>query len=292
MSEAKILVPSFGNWDMAANISYTVVFDKARALKDASSESPNANCLEGNPSCIQAKFENNSFHQNSDLTMASSHRSDRCSLKERHSWRQNTDLHYETGTSSSRRSSLHYETGTSSSRRSTLQQTAHHILAESQYAASNGSPAESWRSISSRHSKRIPYGVSKNNIRKPLGKDIWPIDDPSVGLCPSYQHRMCRKQLPTSPAKDGKTIRSYSLERGILPKFGDWDATDLTSGEDFSVIFNKARDERKSRNPCDGTLKFKAPPGIDEDLYKPNLSRKSSSGIWSLLLCCSHASAA
>ncbi|PWA41175.1 RIN4, pathogenic type III effector avirulence factor Avr cleavage site [Artemisia annua] len=31
-----------------------------------------------------------------------------------------------------------------------------------------------------------------------------------------------------------------------LPKFGDWDVNDPTSGDDFTVIFDKARDEKKT----------------------------------------------
>lgn len=32
-----------------------------------------------------------------------------------------------------------------------------------------------------------------------------------------------------------------------LPRFGDWDVNDPTSGDGFTVIFNKARDERASK---------------------------------------------
>ena len=31
-----------------------------------------------------------------------------------------------------------------------------------------------------------------------------------------------------------------------LPKFGEWDVNDPASAEGFTVIFNKARDERKT----------------------------------------------
>nr|GEZ96610.1 hypothetical protein [Tanacetum cinerariifolium] len=31
-----------------------------------------------------------------------------------------------------------------------------------------------------------------------------------------------------------------------LPKFGDWDVNDPASAEGFTVIFNKARDEKKT----------------------------------------------
>ncbi|KAM0987615.1 hypothetical protein ACFX13_011911 [Malus domestica] len=33
---------------------------------------------------------------------------------------------------------------------------------------------------------------------------------------------------------------------GALPKFGEWDVNDPASAEGFTVIFNKARDDRKS----------------------------------------------
>ena len=36
-------------------------------------------------------------------------------------------------------------------------------------------------------------------------------------------------------------------ERGVpLPKFGEWDVNNPASAEGFTVIFNKARDEKKS----------------------------------------------
>ncbi|GKC09687.1 RPM1-interacting protein 4-like protein isoform X1 [Tanacetum coccineum] len=38
-----------------------------------------------------------------------------------------------------------------------------------------------------------------------------------------------------------------SEEKGRpLPKFGDWDVNDPASAEGFTVIFNKARDEKKT----------------------------------------------
>ncbi|KAG6571764.1 Protein NOI4, partial [Cucurbita argyrosperma subsp. sororia] len=32
-----------------------------------------------------------------------------------------------------------------------------------------------------------------------------------------------------------------------LPKFGEWDVNDPTSAEGFTVIFNKARDEKRKQ---------------------------------------------
>ncbi|KAF5179682.1 Noi4 [Thalictrum thalictroides] len=40
-----------------------------------------------------------------------------------------------------------------------------------------------------------------------------------------------------------------SQDRGRpLPKFGDWDVNNPASAEGFTVIFNKARDEKKTSN--------------------------------------------
>ncbi|KAK7387557.1 hypothetical protein VNO78_28444 [Psophocarpus tetragonolobus] len=41
-------------------------------------------------------------------------------------------------------------------------------------------------------------------------------------------------------------MASYDEQQGKpLPKFGEWDVNDPASAEGFTVIFNKARDEKK-----------------------------------------------
>lgn len=46
-----------------------------------------------------------------------------------------------------------------------------------------------------------------------------------------------------------------------LPKFGDWDVNDPASAEGFTVIFNKARDEKKTggkpESPANGDPGYK-----------------------------------
>ncbi|XP_073116259.1 protein NOI4 isoform X1 [Elaeis guineensis] len=51
--------------------------------------------------------------------------------------------------------------------------------------------------------------------------------------------------------RDRRIVVSESSEKGRpLPKFGDWDVNNPASAEGFTVIFNKARDEKKtSGNP-------------------------------------------
>ncbi|XP_015879031.1 protein NOI4 isoform X1 [Ziziphus jujuba] len=59
-----------------------------------------------------------------------------------------------------------------------------------------------------------------------------------------------------------------------LPKFGDWDVNNPASAEGFTVIFSKARDERKSNSDSGGkgtaqrnnNLSTKQPEGAYEDL--------------------------
>ena len=78
----------------------------------------------------------------------------------------------------------------------------------------------------------------------------------------------------------GKKV-SFQPEKGaVLPKFGDWDASSATSGEGFTVIFNRARDEKKSQFTPESTSKPVSPLQRqgDEDLYQnrrsPNVKKK------------------
>ncbi|XP_027333277.1 protein NOI4-like [Abrus precatorius] len=41
-------------------------------------------------------------------------------------------------------------------------------------------------------------------------------------------------------------MASYEQQGRPLPKFGEWDVNDPASAEGFTVIFNKARDEKKT----------------------------------------------
>ncbi|GJY20618.1 RPM1-interacting protein 4 (RIN4) family protein [Tanacetum coccineum] len=54
------------------------------------------------------------------------------------------------------------------------------------------------------------------------------------------------------------------MEKGPpLPKFGDWDVNDPASAEGFTVIFNKARNEKKAGAATD------SPPKSDSTYNKP-----------------------
>ncbi|KAL8195605.1 hypothetical protein R6Q59_022378 [Mikania micrantha] len=66
-----------------------------------------------------------------------------------------------------------------------------------------------------------------------------------------------------------------SEEKGRpLPKFGDWDVNDPASAEGFTVIFNKARDEKKTGGKPDSPSK--ADPGYKHaaaPVKKPSAKR-------------------
>ncbi|TJX33987.1 hypothetical protein E8P77_35025, partial [Soehngenia saccharolytica] len=74
-----------------------------------------------------------------------------------------------------------------------------------------------------------------------------------------------------------------------LPKFGEWDVNDPASAEGFTVIFNKARDEKKTGGntripgvPADS-------PAKDDDGYKHHGDQnKPAARKW---LCCMQPSA-
>lgn len=56
-----------------------------------------------------------------------------------------------------------------------------------------------------------------------------------------------------------------------MPKFGEWDVNDPTSAEGFTVIFNKARDEKKTGGKPDspGKVDARGRPGADPSKAPP-----------------------
>ncbi|XP_038990538.1 protein NOI4-like [Hibiscus syriacus] len=64
-----------------------------------------------------------------------------------------------------------------------------------------------------------------------------------------------------------------------LPKFGEWDVNDPASAEGFTVIFNKARDEKKTGGKtepaanADANSKPGADPGKPQQVKKESLLR-------------------
>ncbi|KAF8019644.1 hypothetical protein BT93_G0357 [Corymbia citriodora subsp. variegata] len=54
-----------------------------------------------------------------------------------------------------------------------------------------------------------------------------------------------------------------------LPKFGEWDVNDPASAEGFTVIFNKARDEKKTGGKPESPTKVNPQVKSSADISKP-----------------------
>ncbi|EAZ43921.1 hypothetical protein OsJ_28544 [Oryza sativa Japonica Group] len=70
-------------------------------------------------------------------------------------------------------------------------------------------------------------------------------------------------------------FRELNEKGSPLPKFGEWDVNDPASAEGFTVIFNKARDEKKTGGNSQGQdLAAKSEQPSGQGLYpaKPNSS--------------------
>ncbi|XP_031105963.1 protein NOI4-like [Ipomoea triloba] len=67
-------------------------------------------------------------------------------------------------------------------------------------------------------------------------------------------------------------------EKGLpLPKFGEWDVNDPASAEGFTVIFNKARNEKRTGD------KPESPPKSDSEFKHRAVLGKPQSKRW---FCC------
>ncbi|KAK9006106.1 hypothetical protein V6N11_035152 [Hibiscus sabdariffa] len=60
-----------------------------------------------------------------------------------------------------------------------------------------------------------------------------------------------------------------------LPKFGEWDVNDPASAEGFTVIFNKARDEKKTGGKPESAANADANNKPGADAGKPQQKKKS-----------------
>ncbi|KAG5565442.1 hypothetical protein RHGRI_001358 [Rhododendron griersonianum] len=61
------------------------------------------------------------------------------------------------------------------------------------------------------------------------------------------------------------------LEKGNpLPKFGEWDVNDPASAKGFTVIFNKARDEKKTGGKPESSARANPLVNYGVELMGPN----------------------
>ncbi|XP_021908995.1 RPM1-interacting protein 4-like [Carica papaya] len=68
-----------------------------------------------------------------------------------------------------------------------------------------------------------------------------------------------------------------------LPKFGEWDVTNPASAEGFTVIFNKARDEKKIKKSNAAAVQLVSPRRSEVDYSKKEDYKFHPKKKW---LCC------
>ncbi|KAK2648046.1 hypothetical protein Ddye_015535 [Dipteronia dyeriana] len=79
----------------------------------------------------------------------------------------------------------------------------------------------------------------------------------------------------------GKNMLQEGTEQGgPLPKFGEWDVNNPASAEGFTVIFNKARDDKKTKST---NVKILTPKRNDNAYKKNDHSQFPGKRKW---LCC------
>ncbi|KAH0670793.1 hypothetical protein KY285_025056 [Solanum tuberosum] len=77
----------------------------------------------------------------------------------------------------------------------------------------------------------------------------------------------------------------FKQEKGRpLPKFGEWDVNDPASAEGFTVIFNKARDEKKTGGKPDSPSKADGNRKEGEEPLKPQTNFPLAVSISKFLL--------
>lgn len=83
-----------------------------------------------------------------------------------------------------------------------------------------------------------------------------------------------------------RNLLSVYQEKGRpLPKFGEWDVNDPASAEGFTVIFNKARDEKKTGGNSRGP---ESPGKEDQSLKQGTYGSVTKPGAVSSPTSCYH----
>ncbi|KAF3651940.1 putative poly(A)-specific ribonuclease PARN-like [Capsicum annuum] len=97
--------------------------------------------------------------------------------------------------------------------------------------------------------------------------ECWPVKSSHIQKLKVAEMRMLRWMCGFTRA---------DKEKGRpLPKFGEWDVNDPASAEGFTVIFNKARDEKKTGGKPESPTKADGNRKEGEEPLKPQTVRKS-----------------
>lgn len=211
MAQRPIHVPKFGNWDPNDHMPYTVVFDSARAGKGAKIINPN------DPTENNALFVEGSGVGNVNQGISNEAVTEPIAQHQRRASRDDSEfgLGMESGSQGS-----NVRHGQRSSRG---EEDSFSHLENGSSHRSSGDRASTGSGISPMH----PQAYAGRLGRRPGSASPAVDKKPEAGV-------------PGTPSRNRP--ERYAAP---LPKFGDWDVNNPASGEGFTVIFNKARDEKK-----------------------------------------------
>ncbi|KAJ7520464.1 hypothetical protein O6H91_19G006900 [Diphasiastrum complanatum] len=265
MTEQTSRVPKFGNWDADEKVPITQMFESARAGKGGE--------LQNEASISRPRHTRRASREDVDLQR----------LAESAAHRQTVDPYPQPTNSPSQAVSKGGISKTQSD------PPRHRRSPSSGYENGTGL-------VSERVTMGSPYNNPPRGDRSPLHPQAYQAKAVNkVGSAsPAWERKgpaeggtMFSPNTPSrSRPRAGNTLPKIddSVDKGAaLPKFGAWDAKDPTSGEGFTVIFQKARNEKKSGGPVRIPQLQNETPSRDEDLYPKQLNtnhRKSSNRGW------------
>ncbi|KAK2409322.1 protein NOI4 [Trifolium repens] len=67
-----------------------------------------------------------------------------------------------------------------------------------------------------------------------------------------------------------------------LPKFGEWDVNNPASAEGFTVIFNKARDEKKTNTAVNNVTPRRNDPAVQNEPEYPRKAQRCNEKQWEM----------
>ncbi|XP_057986482.1 RPM1-interacting protein 4 isoform X2 [Hevea brasiliensis] len=105
-------------------------------------------------------------------------------------------------------------------------------------------------------------------------KKGWVTEGANNSFSTSVAPQHCRHRSASHPSDNDKHHRSTSI-----PQFGAWDETDPNSGEGFTVIFNRVKEEKKNSSAA-------IPPLPPQPSYYPAPQRNQSTSSSPSRLCC------
>ncbi|KAI5063088.1 hypothetical protein GOP47_0021635 [Adiantum capillus-veneris] len=265
-------VPKFGEWDGSEDLSYSIVFDKVRAdkerfmptLKNDSKDLSLNQQRHKTPGLIPGKEAPTIVRRTMEPGSRGSEQST-SKLSSRHNYRSANDqktYHVVQGDQSdtSDRGSVY-----SSSMASSCQQ-----------------PIVATKDLTAREMIALANGSNFHVSHDGLHGKVQRVPGPTRQKHQEYL--MAPKMARSQGCSETSSIADLP-EKVNLPKFGDWDVSDAKAGEGFTVIFDRARDEKKSKVPHKTPTRLISPMRPSEDLYRGSQVRKKKRG-WLNALCC------